>query len=262
MTYSYISSLPLIDYGARMYDPTIARWMSVDPMAEKYYPMSPYGYCAGNPIILIDLKGFSFDDYSVNNNGYIKLLRRTDDSFDRLYRGYSEDGPNSSIIINDKDVLPSLEKTFNVDNNNKFEYSSYNSTDKKTISTIFKFLSDNTSVEWVVHKSGEVFTLGTKHNTESAGSWEDYSINRPEESIHSHPGNQYKSKNLAIESMGYWYNKQGESMPQGDWKNVLNDWRAHDYNESNIRKSYVYFPASKEVYKVGIRKPILVKTWK
>jgi RHS repeat-associated protein len=40
--------LPLIDYGARMYDPAIARWMSVDPMAEKYYPISPYAYCAGN----------------------------------------------------------------------------------------------------------------------------------------------------------------------------------------------------------------------
>ncbi|MCQ2119039.1 MAG: hypothetical protein MJY84_03855 [Bacteroidales bacterium] len=26
-----------------MYDPTVARWMSPDPLAEKYYPMTPYG---------------------------------------------------------------------------------------------------------------------------------------------------------------------------------------------------------------------------
>ena len=56
------STLPLIDYGARMYDPAIARWMSVDPMAEKYYPMSPYGYCAGNPIYDKDGNFLGSDD--------------------------------------------------------------------------------------------------------------------------------------------------------------------------------------------------------
>lgn len=40
-----------------MYDPAIARWMSVDPMAEKYYPLSPYCYCAGNPVIVVDPNG-------------------------------------------------------------------------------------------------------------------------------------------------------------------------------------------------------------
>ena len=52
-------TLPLIDYGARMYDPTIARWTSADPMAEKYYQMSPYGYCAGNPVNVVDPRGDS-----------------------------------------------------------------------------------------------------------------------------------------------------------------------------------------------------------
>ena len=67
------SSLPLIDYGARMYDPTIARWMSVDPMAEKYYPMSPYGYCAGNPIIMCDPNGTD-PIYGRSFFGNIKLI--------------------------------------------------------------------------------------------------------------------------------------------------------------------------------------------
>ena len=50
-----------------MYDPTIARWLSVDPMAEKYYPMSPYNYCLGNSIILVDPQGdtLKINDFSI-----------------------------------------------------------------------------------------------------------------------------------------------------------------------------------------------------
>ena len=44
-------------YGARYLDPTSTRWLSVDPMWEKYMGMSPYNYCAGNPVKLVDLDG-------------------------------------------------------------------------------------------------------------------------------------------------------------------------------------------------------------
>ncbi|MGN0202124.1 MAG: RHS repeat domain-containing protein [Candidatus Cryptobacteroides sp.] len=46
--------LSLLDYGARMYDPLLARWLTPDPFAEKYLQWSPYGYCVGNPIRMTD----------------------------------------------------------------------------------------------------------------------------------------------------------------------------------------------------------------
>ena len=44
-------------YGARYLNPKDARWLSVDPMFEKYIGMSPYNYCLNNPVKLIDPDG-------------------------------------------------------------------------------------------------------------------------------------------------------------------------------------------------------------
>ena len=45
-----LANTTLTDYGARQYNPTLARWTAQDPLSEKYYQISPYAYCAGNPI--------------------------------------------------------------------------------------------------------------------------------------------------------------------------------------------------------------------
>ena len=49
--------LPYIDYGARQYSPALSRWLVPDPMGEKYYDISQYVYCAGNPVEYYDPDG-------------------------------------------------------------------------------------------------------------------------------------------------------------------------------------------------------------
>ena len=44
------------DFGARFYDRSAA-WTAVDPMAEKYYSVSPYVYCKNNPVCRIEIDG-------------------------------------------------------------------------------------------------------------------------------------------------------------------------------------------------------------
>ena len=49
----------LYDFGARWYAPYSARWSTPDPLSEKYYAISPYAYCAGNPVNLVDPTGMA-----------------------------------------------------------------------------------------------------------------------------------------------------------------------------------------------------------
>ena len=44
-------------FGSRYYSSDLSIWLSVDPMADKYPSLSPYAYCADNPVKLVDPNG-------------------------------------------------------------------------------------------------------------------------------------------------------------------------------------------------------------
>lgn len=62
------------DYGARNYDPLLCRFTQTDPLCEKYYNFSPYGYCGNNPVNRIDPDGL----FPVWNQQYGSAQKYTD----------------------------------------------------------------------------------------------------------------------------------------------------------------------------------------
>src|SRR5690606_17369824 len=46
-----------LDFGARIYDPRLGRWLSGDPLAIKFPEQSPYNFSLNNPISFVDPDG-------------------------------------------------------------------------------------------------------------------------------------------------------------------------------------------------------------
>lgn len=96
--------LDLYDFGARLYDPAVGRWTTMDPLCEKYYSVSPYAYCHNNPANRIDPDGRD-DYYSVGGQFLFRESKKTDRIIIRDLVTYStkqkgwEFGPNPDTPI-------------------------------------------------------------------------------------------------------------------------------------------------------------------
>lgn len=93
----------LLDFGARYYDPWLARWTTQAPLAHKYAGINPYVYCNGDPVNLVDEEGQSWY-YSIVDGSFVALI---DDDDDRVYMLSEEQIMNAN---GDLSVLKSYRK--------------------------------------------------------------------------------------------------------------------------------------------------------
>lgn len=67
-----------LDFGARLYDPRVGKWLSLDPLAMKYPYLSPYAYTADNPILFVDFDGKDFFVKSkADQKRFMAVVRKT-----------------------------------------------------------------------------------------------------------------------------------------------------------------------------------------
>ena len=79
------------DFGARQYNPVTMRWDRMDPLCEKYYSISPYTYCGGDPVNRYD---DGRDWYQNLNTQYFTWFENQNGDID----GYNHIGGKGSVL--------------------------------------------------------------------------------------------------------------------------------------------------------------------
>ena len=103
------NGLNMYDFGARLFDVAgVPMWTSVDPLAEKFYPYSPYNFCTGDPVNRFDPDGREvinkFDQNDPNVQKANKLyIDRVDDEDDAIIVFAHGIGEGNGISTPDKD---------------------------------------------------------------------------------------------------------------------------------------------------------------
>ena len=230
-------------FGARYMDHELMTgWLSVDPMADKYPSMSPYAYCAWNPIKLVDPDGR--DVYLLTNDGHIKRSQELTDKYQNKYGG--------------NDVLYSQEtgkfsRTFTVGTLSDMEshttkgypgsFLKLRDTERKDCVDVFIFCAENSNVEYslmefaqgesketVLTTSHQIRTYSGSYGDDMGSAYAKDNICNLLSHIHNH-----------FFTVGASYSEDGES-PDMNFMNWVNSSRicANDESQGNSVSFGIY----------------------
>ena len=96
------------DIQARQYFAMMPSWDRIDPLAEKYYGISPYVYCGGDPVNFGDYNGM--DIWEIDNEGRI--------------RNHIEDTTQDAFYMVELNDSGEYERTFTIDEDGNIVYNS------------------------------------------------------------------------------------------------------------------------------------------
>ena len=169
----------LLDFGTRYYDAYTCSWNAIDPLAHKYFGMSPYNYCGNDPVNFFDPDGNEkiiamIHSPNMNESKYQRAIEKhkNDNTAPSGYAVYDTDRreykKNSTLIESMKTATdysnlcilyahgaPNGQEAQIVDNNNIHKQADANflSTFLKTNSEVVKSNEDNNKGSIIVLNS-------------------------------------------------------------------------------------------------------------
>ena len=184
------------DFGARFLMPQFGLFTTQDPLRHRNWHLSPYLYCAANPIRFIDPTGM--DEWEIDKYGYITNHVQTKEH--DAFKIYQNDGILNEITF---PYGTSSQLLLNHD------FSSFSFSSELDGRKLFEFLAQNTIVEWgfIYYNLFDfpfsiVTTSHGEKSNEAIGSFIKYMYDQTSSSkslievTHNHPDNNYMPSGL------------------------------------------------------------------
>ncbi|MES2285442.1 MAG: RHS repeat-associated core domain-containing protein, partial [Bacteroidota bacterium] len=132
-----------VDYGMRIYNPSLGRFLSVDPLTKKYPELTPYQFASNTPIWAIDLDGLEARIYTeTQGSGHTFIsVGKDDDIVVYTYGRYAgttpewhginalSNGPGVLVKLTGKDAQRYIREKLNIDDAKAFEITDVNEKD-------------------------------------------------------------------------------------------------------------------------------------